>query len=149
MQERPISVKQAKQKKWPIIIAVILLGLMMLVFGVLALRILTPEDTWLCENGKWIKHGVPSAPMPTKSCLERTGGGQSEQAKASNSSVYSSIDLSGINGFSQILKPFLNVTYTVGTQVCKLTKTPEQFKKGDCDAIRDQIQSYVDSSLTN
>jgi len=27
-----------------------------------------PEDTWICVNGQWVKHGVPSAPMPTKPC---------------------------------------------------------------------------------
>lgn len=26
------------------------------------------EDTWICQNGKWIKHGFPSSPMPTKLC---------------------------------------------------------------------------------
>lgn len=28
------------------------------------------EDTWICANGNWIKHGNPSAPMPTKSCAQ-------------------------------------------------------------------------------
>ena len=26
------------------------------------------EDTWICTGGKWIKHGMPSAPMPMESC---------------------------------------------------------------------------------
>jgi hypothetical protein len=26
------------------------------------------EDTWLCQNGRWVKHGNPSAPIPTKGC---------------------------------------------------------------------------------
>lgn len=26
------------------------------------------EDTWLCRNGQWVKHGNPSAPMPTAPC---------------------------------------------------------------------------------
>ncbi|MFH1522391.1 MAG: hypothetical protein ABIE43_01070 [Patescibacteria group bacterium] len=26
------------------------------------------EDDWICENGQWIKHGVPSAPMPEDPC---------------------------------------------------------------------------------
>ncbi len=26
------------------------------------------EDTWLCQNGQWVKHGNPSAPMPTSGC---------------------------------------------------------------------------------
>lgn len=26
------------------------------------------EDTWICEGGEWVKHGVPSAPKPEKPC---------------------------------------------------------------------------------
>jgi hypothetical protein len=26
------------------------------------------EDTWICDNGVWIKHGVPSAAKPTDPC---------------------------------------------------------------------------------
>lgn len=26
------------------------------------------EDTWMCVDGEWVKHGVPSAPKPTKPC---------------------------------------------------------------------------------
>ena len=28
------------------------------------------EDTWICANGNWVKHGHPSAPMPTKPCVQ-------------------------------------------------------------------------------
>jgi hypothetical protein len=28
------------------------------------------EDTWICSNGNWVKHGNPSAPKPTKPCIE-------------------------------------------------------------------------------
>src|SRR4030042_6707123 len=28
------------------------------------------EDTWICENGQWVKHGNPSAPKPGGSCGE-------------------------------------------------------------------------------
>lgn len=26
------------------------------------------EDTWVCQNGAWIKRGTPAAPMPTALC---------------------------------------------------------------------------------
>lgn len=29
------------------------------------------EDTWICENGQWVKHGSPSAPMPIELCGEK------------------------------------------------------------------------------
>lgn len=33
-----------------------------------ALLLRGDEDTWICENGQWVKHGAPSAPMPSKPC---------------------------------------------------------------------------------
>jgi len=27
-----------------------------------------PEDDWICVNGDWVKHGMPSTPMPTEPC---------------------------------------------------------------------------------
>lgn len=29
---------------------------------------LAGEDSWICEDGEWVKHGVPSAPKPDKAC---------------------------------------------------------------------------------
>jgi len=28
------------------------------------------EDTWFCQDGRWLKHGQPSAPKPTSGCGE-------------------------------------------------------------------------------
>lgn len=36
--------------------------------GILALRLFSGEDNWLCQNGTWVKHGNPSEPMPTELC---------------------------------------------------------------------------------
>ena len=27
------------------------------------------EDTWLCENNAWVKHGNPSNSMPVEECI--------------------------------------------------------------------------------
>jgi len=27
-----------------------------------------PEDTWMCTDGEWVKHGVPYAPQPEREC---------------------------------------------------------------------------------
>jgi len=52
------------------------------------------EDTWLCQNNQWVKHGQPSAGMPTVACVSSdnqnlpeegsdiTGGGTIEWSKA-------------------------------------------------------------------
>lgn len=46
---------------FPVIIIVLLLaGLLLFLRG--------DEDTWLCQNGTWVKHGNPIAQMPTSSC---------------------------------------------------------------------------------
>jgi len=53
----------------------IALTILIILIGVLfGLRFLIggPEDTWICENGKWVKHGNPSSPMPTEPCGEKT-----------------------------------------------------------------------------
>ncbi len=43
----------------------VLLGL-----GLLTVRFLLGgnEDTWICQNGAWVKHGNPSQPMPETGC---------------------------------------------------------------------------------
>lgn len=45
-------------------------GLICLVIGLFwfATRLISPEDTWLCVNGQWVKHGVPRDPHPTTGC---------------------------------------------------------------------------------
>lgn len=36
--------------------------------AVLTLRIFSGEDGWICENGKWVKHGNPSFEAPRIEC---------------------------------------------------------------------------------
>ena len=37
------------------------------------------EDTWICDNGEWVKHGVPSAPKPTEICENKLIGGDKDE----------------------------------------------------------------------
>jgi hypothetical protein len=48
----------------------IILGVVVLAgLVILGIRFFSgPEDTWLCQNGQWVKHGQPSSPMPTSGC---------------------------------------------------------------------------------
>lgn len=65
-----------------LIISGIVLGLLLvLTGGFLALRFIFGgnEDTWLCENGQWVKHGNPSSEKPTEGC------GESEESKKEES----------------------------------------------------------------
>lgn len=45
-----------------VIILFIAVGFMLLLRG--------NEDAWICANGNWVKHGKPSASMPTKPCVQ-------------------------------------------------------------------------------
>ncbi|HOX95952.1 MAG TPA: hypothetical protein PLI45_01085 [Candidatus Woesebacteria bacterium] len=48
------------------IILVLSLIAIAVIFG---LRLLSPEDSWICVDGSWQKHGQPSTPMPTTECF--------------------------------------------------------------------------------
>ena len=46
---------------------------MLIVFAVLALflggmRLLSGEDTWVCNHGAWVEHGHPASPAPQTIC---------------------------------------------------------------------------------
>ena len=47
-----------------------LIIIILVIVIVFAIRFLIggSEDTWICDDGEWVKHGVPSAPMPDKAC---------------------------------------------------------------------------------
>ena len=39
-----------------------------LIFILGLIRLISGEDDWICQNGEWVKHGMPSAPKPTTPC---------------------------------------------------------------------------------
>ena len=57
-----------------IIIAVIIIVLVSGIVGALIL-LRGEEDTWICQNGIWEKHGNPSAPMPMEPCSMNSNPG--------------------------------------------------------------------------
>lgn len=60
--------KKSKIKK----VILIILGVFILAaIAVLAVYITTSKDTWICTNGKWVRHAYPFSkvsPMPTSGC---------------------------------------------------------------------------------
>lgn len=40
---------------------------------VIALRIFSSEDDWICQDGQWVKHGSPKAEKPAGSCGKMIG----------------------------------------------------------------------------
>ena len=51
-----------------IILIVVLAIILIAGITIAVLRFSTPEDTWLCQNGQWVKHGNPNAPQPSTPC---------------------------------------------------------------------------------
>lgn len=49
----------------------------------LAIRFFSPEDTWICDNGQWVKHGNPSAAKPTTACPTETNKSKNTVQKPS------------------------------------------------------------------
>ncbi|MBN2087334.1 DUF2178 domain-containing protein [Candidatus Peregrinibacteria bacterium] len=35
---------------------------------IMTLRVFSGEDSWMCQNGQWVKHGQPSFPAPITEC---------------------------------------------------------------------------------
>lgn len=50
-----------------VILAIVALFIIIFL-AVSAARLFTGEDTWICKDGQWIKHGNPKSSMPTKPC---------------------------------------------------------------------------------
>ena len=55
-------------KKKTAILILCMIIIFMLAVAVLRFVAGGPEDDWICVNGGWVQHGVPSAPMPTGEC---------------------------------------------------------------------------------
>lgn len=48
---------------------VVILIALVTIFGVAIItRLYSPEDTWVCKDGQWVKHGVPTASAPDEVC---------------------------------------------------------------------------------
>ena len=60
---------------------------LILAVALVIVRFSTPEDTWICVNNQWVKHGNPSAPMPQSGCGEKQNTGGDTQI-ANPASVY-------------------------------------------------------------
>jgi hypothetical protein len=59
-----------------ILVAIIVTLLVIII--ILGLRFLSGEDSWICVDGKWVKHGNPSASMPENGCGNNQPAPQAE-----------------------------------------------------------------------
>ncbi len=60
----------------------------------LVIRFSSPEDSWLCQNGAWIKHGNPSEAMPLTGC-ELQSADQENNAGMANPASVNCVDKGG------------------------------------------------------
>lgn len=49
-----------------VVVALILLAIFF------SIRMLTPQDNWICQKGNWTRHGHSKSPMPTTPCALTT-----------------------------------------------------------------------------
>lgn len=73
---------------------IIIIILICLVLGAVLLLVRGDEDTWICQDGQWVKHGNPSAAMPSKPCSPNNPRVIINQPK-SGQSVASPLEISG------------------------------------------------------
>jgi hypothetical protein len=68
--------------------SVLILGIVILLVGgvFVALRLMTPEDTWVCQDGQWVKHGNPLAAQPSSQCgtMQNANTAKTNEATANN-----------------------------------------------------------------
>ena len=46
----------------------IFIGIVPALIIIALVRFIAGEDSWMCEDGEWVKHGMPSEPAPTTNC---------------------------------------------------------------------------------
>lgn len=112
-------------------VVLILLGLIFVAAVVIVGgRLLTPEDTWICEDGRWVKHGNPRTPMPTSLCEAKipTGQGATGGVSTPNPASKNCLDKGGK------LETLRETAGELG--ICKFNDGTEceewQFFRGEC-----------------
>jgi len=58
-------------KKKLILIAMIIFGVLIAVIFILRFVLNGGEDTWICVDGSWVKHGQPKNPAPITGCVKK------------------------------------------------------------------------------
>ena len=52
------------------LILLVVVVIIVAIGALLSVRLISGEDTWICQGGQWIKHGEPSKPRPVGVCGE-------------------------------------------------------------------------------
>jgi len=75
----PNLIKKRMKKYILFLVILIFIGIIITIVSdtFFSTRFWSGEDTWICQNGEWVKHGQPSAPRPETPCVEL---GESEES---------------------------------------------------------------------
>lgn len=69
---------------------ILLIILIILLIGFIIRFVLGgPEDSWICQDNQWIKHGNPRDPAPTSGCSIPMVGGDRDEHGCIGSAGYS------------------------------------------------------------
>jgi len=49
-------------------VLIVIIVLILLIIGWAFIR--GSEDTWICQDGEWVKHGLPNASKPIEPCYK-------------------------------------------------------------------------------
>jgi hypothetical protein len=69
------------------VITIILAVLAVIAISTVAYFKFSTEDTWLCQNGGWVKHGNPSLSMPTVGCGALTNNNSNDNNNLNNANL--------------------------------------------------------------
>ncbi|MCL5090784.1 MAG: DUF333 domain-containing protein [Patescibacteria group bacterium] len=76
-----------------LIIGGVLVAIVLFLIGA---RLITGEDTWICEKGQWVKHGNPKNPKPNYPCsLEGQKASAQEETTLPNPASQNCLDKGG------------------------------------------------------
>lgn len=150
--------------------AILILSIILVLLGIFTLRLLSGEDNWICENGQWVKHGNPSAPMPEKECLRENqtlkdqGAVELIKNKAENISTnpkdYFNAAKSAVNSLPnsnpinitylqrvvKFIEPFTNLSLTIGAKLCNMLRLPNS--PNNCDQFKVDAQNTINRFLS-
>ncbi|MFH1236690.1 MAG: hypothetical protein V1685_07235 [Parcubacteria group bacterium] len=109
------------------------------VFAILRFGISGDEDTWICDNGQWVKHGNPSAAQPTTPCGEQT-------TNTNNTGSPQPLDSSNWESRNQFANNFIKTTGAVkaGSKICTEMLCPQD--KPCCNSCEAQLFIHMGSS---
>jgi hypothetical protein len=112
----------------------ILLGIIaILILVALVLRFATSEDSWICSDGKWVKHGNPSSLQPAKGC---SGNDEQNQPPAVPKNPYNPL-LNNVNDPSALI--YLEYL----PKQCQTTLWQQYYASGEIKYIKEPTEQEL------